>query len=138
MGYITSRKDRLPRSAQEMSKATWYNMWITKKWPYGELLRGDLLYWYEPPSKRIIWRTHIKKLERFRYSNKAAARRTIERKLGPVDSNEPYYQECPEKGYCVAFRVGQVRKVRLSKSSTLQFSPLGWERVTEDKWLGAW
>ncbi|MFQ5778558.1 MAG: hypothetical protein ACE5IP_11195 [Terriglobia bacterium] len=141
MGYITSRKDGLPRSARGMSNQTWYNMWSTKRWPYGELLRGDLLYWYEPPSKRIIWRTHIKKLERFRYSNKAAARRRIERKLGAVDPNERYYQERQEKGYCVAFKVGQVRKVRLSKPGGVRFDPLGWKRVTESiakKWLRAW
>src|SRR3989338_5271962 len=112
MAYITSRKDELPKSAQGLSKATWYDMWRRRHWPYGELVLGDLLYWYDPRNKRIIWRTHLKKLERFRYSNKAAARRRIERKIGTVDPAEPYYRRRPEKGYCIAFKVGRVRKVR--------------------------
>lgn len=139
MAYITSRKE-LYQSAREMSKETWYNMWRRKRWPYGELLRGDLLYWYESP-KRIVWETHIKKIERFPYRNKARAAQRIERRLGTVDRTEPYYRKGPERGYCLAFKVGQVRKVRLPKPGAVRFSPLGWERVTETiakKWLRAW
>ena len=136
MGYITSRK-YLPRSAQEMARRTWYNMWRRKRWPYGELLRGDLLYWYESPSKEIVWETYIKKIERFRYGNKAGAAQKIERRLGTVDRTEPYYRTRPEKGYCLAFKVGQVRKVRLPKPGAVRFPRVGWQRVTEsiaNKW----
>lgn len=141
MAYITSRKDKLGTSPKDMEHRTWYNMWRREHWPYGELLRGDLLYWYEPPSKRIVWETYIKKIKRFPYRNKNRAAKIIERSLGPVDRTEPYFRTRPEKGYCLAFKVGQAKKVRLHKPSAVRFPRLGWQRVTESiakKWLRAW
>lgn len=140
MAYITSRRELLA-SEREMKKATWYNMWSTKRWPYGELLRGDLVYWYESSSGRILWKTYVERLERFRYQTKEGAAGRIEQKLGPVDRNERYYRGRPKKGYCLAFKLGRVTKVRFPKPSGVGFSRLGWQRVDESvvkKWLRAW
>ena len=140
MGYLTSR-NVLARSVQELRSVAWYNMWRKKRWPYGELIRGDVLYWYESPSKQIVWETRIVKIQRFCYRNKPAAARRIERKLGRVDRTERYYRTRPEKGYCLAFKVRPVRKTHLPKPRAVRFPRLGWQRVTESiakEWLQAW
>ena len=140
MAYITSRPE-LPASDREMKKAVWYNMWRTRRWPYGELLRGDLLYWYESSSRLILWKTHVRRMERFRYQTKEGAARRIEQELGPVDRTERYYRRRPEKGYCLAIKIGRVTKVRFPKPTVAGFSRLGWQRVDESvakQWLRAW
>ena len=140
MAYITSRRE-LPASEREMKKVVWYNMWRRRQWPYRELLPGDLLYWYETSSRLILWKTYIKRMERFRYKSKEGAARTLKQKLGPVDRAERYYRTLPEKGYCLAIKIGRVTKVRFPKPSVAGFSRLGWQRVDESvakKWLRAW
>ena len=69
MAYITSRGFLLPRTAVEMDDSIWFNLWRNKLWPYHALQPGDELYWYESPSKRIVWRTRVSQVEAFSYSD---------------------------------------------------------------------
>jgi len=140
MAYITSRPE-LPASDREMKKAVWYNMWKTKRWPYGEVLPGDLVYWYDSSSGQILWKTYVERFERFRYQTKEGAARRIEQELGPVVHTERHFRGRPKKGYCLAFKIELVTKVRFPKPRGVGFSRLGWQRVDENiarKWLRAW
>ena len=60
MPDVTSRGFSLPDSQTEMSDELWFNLWQSRLWPYYELREGDELYWYESPSKAIVWRTRVR------------------------------------------------------------------------------
>lgn len=142
MAYLTSRPGKIPSSPQEMDGCTWYNMWKNKRWPYNEILPGDLVYWYDRSRDAVVWQTHLVKIERFHYPSKSEAARIIERRFGHrVDRSEDYYQTRPARGFCVAFRVKTAKRLNLRKPKTLRFSRLGWQRVNAEiagKWLRAW
>ena len=139
MAYLTSRPEGIPSSPQKMQRYTWYNMWKTKRWPYNEILPGDLVCWYERSRDAVVWHTHVVKIERFHYPKKSEAARIIERRFGHhVDRSEDYYQTRPARGFCVAFSVKTGKRLNLRKPRTLKFSRLGWQRVNAEiasKWL---
>jgi hypothetical protein len=59
VGYVTSRGFKLPDTTGDMDGSMWFNLWIKKLWPYDELEPGDDLYWYESPSRTIVWKTRV-------------------------------------------------------------------------------
>lgn len=131
MEYITSRGFRLPESDDEMAGEFWFNMWRSKQWPYKELKPGDLLYWYEPPSKAIVWRTEITEVTRFEYEDKAVAGRLLEERFGEFDKSQAYFLNAPSEGYCLAFKVLPVERVDYPKPEGFKFPYLGWLRIDE-------
>jgi len=139
MEYITSRSRALPETSKEMADAIRFNMWAVRIWPYREVMEGDLLYWHESPSQRIVWKTRITKIQRFAYKNKAEAVEQLEKSWGIDPGSEPYFQAAPSKGYCLVYSVSPISKLDLKKPAGLQMPRQGWLRVTSEiaeRWLG--
>jgi len=133
MAYITSRGLQIPRSKPEMREARcWFNMWRSRQWPYGELESGDILYWYEVPTRRLVWETRITVVEKFPYRSKEeVVERLLDRFEYDVDRKEPYFVDAPKRGYCLAWRVEPVRSLALAKPEGVHFPRLGWWRVND-------
>lgn len=126
MAYITSRPYHLPMSAKELARRVWFNMWERRYWPYRELVRGDVLYWYERPSKRLVWETRVSAAVQFPYATKREALGLLRRNLGKVYKDDPYYVQAPKSGYCLGFKVVPLKQLNLTKPATFRFPQLGW------------
>src|SRR5262245_58215668 len=100
MEYVTSRGFELPRSSVELGDSYWFNLWKRKLWPYEEVQVGALLFWYETPSKRIVWKSTIRDVGRFSYGSKAEARKRLVSTFGDFDSSQSYFVNAPPDGYC--------------------------------------
>ena len=138
MEYITSRRFTLPESADEFAAHFWFNLWRIKLWPYQELLPGDILYWYESPSRCIVWKSRVVEVERFPYDNREELRIRLEARFGKFNTTQPYFTKSPKQGYCLAWRVIPIQKMRLPKPADLRFPGQGWLRVDNEiasKWL---
>lgn len=138
MEHITSRGFKLPERPEEMAGELWFNMWERKLWPYEELVVSDILYWYESPSKSIVWKTRVVDIDRFRYDEKNFAGSRLKGRFGDFDRAQPYYVEAPQPGFCLAYKVSPILKVNLSKPPDFQFPRQGWLRLDNEvarKWL---
>lgn len=138
MEYITSRGFKLPESEQEFADSFWFNLWSIKLWPYQEIVVGDVLYWYESPSKCIVWKSRVIDLDRFPYNNKQNVRDRLGSRFGNFDPNQSYLLEAPGKGYCFAWKVAPLQKVNYPKPDNLRFPMQGWLRINKDiaqNWL---
>jgi hypothetical protein len=138
MEYITSRGFKLPESDAELRDGVWFNMWRTRLWPYKELVTADLLFWYESPSKAIVWKTRVVDTDRFVYEDKAAAADRMEERFGRVDRGQWYYIKAPGRGCCLAYKVTPLQRINLEKPAGLDFPRQGWLRVDNgiaQRWL---
>jgi hypothetical protein len=137
--YITSRGFRLPETAGEMAVPSWFNLWTRRLWPYHELVPGDVLYWYERPRQRLVWRTRVVDVERFPYASKAAALDRLRAWFGRLDFVEPYRSQAPEEGVCLAYKVHAAERFVVPKPEGFRFPQLGWLRGADGdarRWLG--
>jgi len=130
-GYITSRGFRLPQTKEELESRVWFSLWKTEQWPYRELIQGDRLYWYESPTKRVVWESSIKDLDRLQYADKQDLADRLRSRFGDFDENEPYFREAPDEGYCIAYRVAAIKKLSRPKPKEIEMPRLGWLRVDE-------
>lgn len=138
MAFVTSRGFRLPASADEMGADVWFSLWRYRLWPYEELREGDDLYWYETPSKRIVWRTRVAQVDAFPYESLDAAVDHIDDAFGiETDTEQPYLQGKPQAGYCLAYRVEALERLDLPKPDDLSFNQQGWERGSRPE-IAAW
>jgi len=138
MEYITSRGFALPKAANDFSNDFWFNLWHRKLWPYRELVRGDILYWYESPAKRIVWKSQVNEIDRFSYENKEVVKNKPESRFGKFDLSQPYFVAAPEQGYCLAWKVTSLQQVDLVKPKYLRFPQQGWLQVDDEvakNWL---
>ncbi|MCX7608456.1 MAG: hypothetical protein N2049_04465 [Anaerolineales bacterium] len=138
MMYITSRRFILPKSKDEFSNYFWFNLWRIKLWPYRELTNGDILYWYESPTRCIIWKSFVVDVDKFFYSSYKALQERLEVRFGELDADQSYVLKSPEQGYCLVWRAVPLQKVRLPKPADLRFPAQGWLRVDNDiasRWL---
>lgn len=138
MEHITSRGFTLPKSADEFADRFWFNLWRINLWPYRELIVGDILYWYESPSKCIVWKSRVVDVDRFFYDSREAVQKRLRGRFGDFDTTQPYFVESPEEGYCLAWKVAPLQRVSLPKPDTLRFPGQGWLRVDQDiasRWL---
>src|SRR3712207_1696062 len=131
MEYITSRGFVLPASAEEMADTFWFNMWRTMQWPYKELKVGDRLYWYESPSKSIVWKSEVVEVVRFEYQDKSVAGRELAERFGEFDKSQAYFLQAPLAGYCLAYKVLPAERVDYPRPEGFKFPYLGWLRVDE-------
>ncbi|GEM_PF-923549 len=132
MEYITGRVFRLSESAEEFARPCRYNLWRAKLWPYEELVAGDVLYWYESRTGCIVWKSKVTQVERFRYRSKEEVRARLEEVFGETfDADEAYYVKAPDHGYCLAYRVAPLERLRVPKPSNTRFPRQGWLRVEE-------
>lgn len=139
MKYITSSGDQaLPKSVGEWENPRWWNLWARREWPYQELAVGDLLYWYDKPSKCIVWMSRVTDVRGFPYGSKRALRRELQ--LSKSDSDYiPYFQKAPERGYCLLFRFNLLKKIHFPKPDDLRLPQLGWRHLDKKiakKWFG--
>ena len=132
MEYITSRRFTLPESPEDFAAGFWFNLWRIKLWPYEELVSGDILYWYESPSRCIVWKSRVVDVDRFTYNSREEVQIRLEARYGEFDTTQSYFVEAPEQGYCLAWRVVPIERMRLPKPADLRFPRQGWLRVDED------
>jgi hypothetical protein len=124
-----------------MSDEMWFNLWQKRLWPYHELQPGDDLYWYESPTKAIVWKTRVVQVEAFPYQALSEALKVMERRFGvKIDRLQPYLHGKPEEGFCLAYRVEALESLFLPKPPSIsKFNQQGWERGTRPEvaaWLG--
>ncbi|RLI51490.1 MAG: hypothetical protein DRP09_19215 [Candidatus Thorarchaeota archaeon] len=138
MEYVTSRGFTLPESADEFASRFWFNLWRINLWPYRELVIGDILYWYESPSRCIVWKSRVIDVDRFFYDSKEIVQDRLKARFGDLDTDQPYFVKSPEQGYCLAWKVIPLQRVNLLKPNDLRFPGQGWLRVdneTASIWL---
>jgi hypothetical protein len=138
MEYVTSRNFILPATIPEMTAGFWFNMWKSKLWPYEELIKGDLLYWYESPSKSLVWKTRVKDIERFKYEDKILAGKKMEKRFGVFNRQQAYFANAPEAGFCLAYNVSPLQRINLLKPTGFKFPQVGWLRGDNEitkQWL---
>lgn len=138
MEYITSRGFILPQSGDELANHFWFNLWRTNFWPYRELIVGDILYWYESPSKSIVWKSQVIEVHRFSYNSKNEVRERLRATFGDFNPTQTYFVESPDQGYCLAWKVAPLQRLSLLKPHTLRFPGQGWLRIDHNvasEWL---
>jgi hypothetical protein len=138
MEYITSRGYRLPESSEDFADSLWFNLWRNRLWPYTELVVGDTLYWYESPSRRIVWKSRVADVDRFSYDSKETAQNRLEARFGPFDTTQSYFVNSPEEGYCLAYKAIPLDRVSLPKPDDFRLPHQGWLRIDDDvasRWL---
>ena len=138
MEYIISRGFRLPDSAVELEQRLFFNLWRSQLWPYRELSEGDVLYWYETPTAKIVWKSRVDRVQKFPYQTKAEVVETL-RKGGGNVSTDPYFVKASPTGFCLAYKVSAAEQVQLPKPNGFQFPQQGWLKVDPEiskTWLG--
>ncbi len=136
--FITSRGGRgysIPQTAKEMEAEYWYNMWGKKLWPFNELSKSDILYWYDSKNKTIAWQSRIRMLERSKYLNKHEAKSFL-KKHGADDTNNSYFDGAADQGYCILFRVDILGECDFEKPTTIDFPRNGWFRGIDARKAG--
>jgi len=140
MEYIVSRGFMLPQTAQEFRNVYHFNLWSKQFWPYKEIEVGDILYWYETPNKRIVWKTCIVKVEGFPYQSKEHLRELLMTKFGYYDEGTPYVMNATEMGYCLAYKSDPLQRLNFPKPHNFRFPQLGWLKINDEivaQWLSA-
>ena len=137
MAFVTSRGFELPESAEDMGDV-WFSLWRSRLWPYSHLNAGDELYWYETPSKRIVWRSRVERVSAFQYRSLSAALSRVDEEFQvEIDRDQAYLGDKPNEGYCLAYRVGALERLDLPKPTNVRFSQQGWER-SDRTGIAAW
>lgn len=129
MEYVTSRGFPLTESGEEFAASLWFNLWRTRLWPYRELVAGDVLYWYESPTKCITWKSRVMNVHRFAYADKGSVQSKLQRGFGGFNPDDPYFVGAPDQGYCLAWKATPLQKLSLPKPDDLRFPRQGWLRV---------
>ncbi len=138
--YITSRRYILPSRKVEFAQRVWFHFWRRRLWPYREIQPGDILFWYETPSKRIVWKSWLSKVIRGSYQNKHEVKERLYREFGLQEINSPYLEQAPKQGYYLAFQAVPLQHLDLGKPPHIRFPAHGWLRITQEiahEWLGA-
>jgi hypothetical protein len=133
MDYITGKNYHLPHTLHEMQGSLFYNLWRNRLWPYRELLSGDTLYFYESPTRSIVWKTSVTDVERFEYGSKAKVDEFLsdwhENYSSGDDIGDPYFVQAAPRGICLAFKVSPVERMQAIKPHTMAFPQIGWQRA---------
>jgi len=135
MSSVTSRNYVLPDDADAFTNGLWFNLWTKKLWPYNELEPGNTLYWYESPSKWIVWKSRVVAVLRFAYQTK----KEVEQKLTltSVQAAQDYFVDGPEKGYCLSYKVAAIARVSFLRPDDFKFPHQGWLKVAPEV-IAAW
>lgn len=138
MEYIISRGHKIPNSKLKFEANFRFHLWQKKLWPYRELLIGDILYWYETPSKSIVWKSRVVDLDRFSYKDKNEVGQRLVARFQKFDKTQGYFLNAPKQGHCLALRVKAIKKVILKKPANLKFPQEGWMKTDNEiakNWL---
>jgi len=107
MAFVTSRNFTLPDTPDGLTNGLWFNMWAKKLWSYNELEPGHTLYWYESPSRCIVWRSKVMEVIRFPYKRKDEVEKKLQ--LTNVQAAQPYFVDAPESGFCLSYKVKRLK-----------------------------
>jgi hypothetical protein len=133
--WVTSRGlDGLPNDRQAMLEAVWFNLWKLQLGPYKELRAGDTVFFYDPPSKHILWRTRVSRVFTDTYESKDAASRTMTSVFGgprAAFTGSLYFQQAPAAGYLLAWTNDDVEPVDLPKPDGVLFPQQGWLKIDD-------
>ncbi|MEK7875947.1 MAG: HNH endonuclease [Pseudomonadota bacterium] len=110
-----------------METLDWYNMWGNRNFPYRELLVGDILYWFNTPAQRLVWKTEVIFVDRYPYTDKRAV---IDRYNNSWGSE--YADTRPDSGYFLGYKIKVIDQLDIPKPSGSRFDRLGWLRVDND------
>jgi len=137
MLFVTSRNYVLPEDTDGFTSGLWFNLWMKRLWPYNELEPGDTLYWYESPTKCIVWKSRVVEVLRFSYQTK----KEVEQKLNltPVQATQAYFVDGPDSGYCLSYRVEATERLSIPRPDDFKFPHQGWLKMSEDvaaEWPG--
>ena len=119
-----------------------YNLWSKKFFPYDVLAKGDIVFWYESSDKCIEWKTVVETVERFEFRNSVDVERELTKRFGYFKSenySHDYFKGKNRDGYCLAYKVKTIQKVRIFKPDTFRFPEIGWMSGEIDnavQWLG--
>jgi hypothetical protein len=111
-----------------MAASPWFNLWQRRLWPYRELGAGDTLYWYDATEQAVVWESRVSRVEKFEYESKEAVRHRLREVFNDPGLTDPYLDNAADHGYCVAFKVDQVRRLWVPKPDGLRFPQDGWLR----------
>ena len=97
---------------------------------------GDILYWYESPKKRILWKSRVREVHQFAYESKNQVAERIVSLFGPFDEEQAYFVNAPSEGYCVAGNVDPLEYVNIPRPDDFQFRRTGWVKVEDiaERW----
>jgi hypothetical protein len=115
-----------------MAASPWFNLWQRRLWPYRELQPGDTLYWYDATEHAVVWESRVSRVERFEYNSKEAVRQRLREVFNDPGLSHPYLDKAADHGYCVAFRVDQVRPMRVPRPDGYRFPQEGWLRCDDE------
>ena len=135
MSWVTSRNYVLPDDAEAFSNGLWFNLWTKKLWPFNELESGYTLYWYESPSRCVVWKSRVLEVLRFSYSSKTDAEKKLN--LTPVQAAQDYFVGGPEAGYCLSYKVAAIERLNIPRPDDFKFPHQGWLRISPET-LAAW
>jgi len=134
--YIISRNFILDRDADAIKKANWFNMWSRKLWPYDALKEGDLIYFFERPTRKIVLKSRVVGVERFYFDNKPSVLSRINEKFGETQEDEDatgYVNAAPDQGFCLAYKLEPLEWLKIPRPEDFhKFPQLGWINVDED------
>ena len=129
MSFVTSRGYTVPENQEEFNRWIWFNLWTKKLWPYYELEIGDTLYWYESPSKCVVWKSRVVDVLRFDYYHKTEVAQKLD--LTPEMMDQDYFTNGPESGYCLHYKVEAIERANFPRPDGFRFPMEGWLRVTK-------
>jgi hypothetical protein len=104
-------------------------MWMKKNWPYRELAPDDVIFWYETPTRKVVWQSQVSRVETFPYATKADAQHKLETLFQAFDVNQPYFAEAPSEGYCLAWKTDPIERLDIARPDSFQLPMIGWARV---------
>jgi hypothetical protein len=135
MSWVTSRNYVLPDDTDAFGNGLWFNLWTKKLWPYKELEPGDTLYWYESPSKCIVWKSRVVEVLRFPYETKKEVEEKLD--LTAVQAAQDYFVDGPGAGYCLSYKVAAIERVSIPRPDAFKFPHQGWLKVSAEI-VAAW
>jgi hypothetical protein len=113
-----------------MDELVWFNLWHNKLWPYNELQPGDEVFWYESPSRKIVWRSRVVQVESFPYAELDSALDRLDVAFGcAIDRKQDYLEGKPSSGYCLGYRIEAQQRLEFAKPAHVRFNQQGWERA---------
>ena len=138
--FMTSQEDDFDSTTADRHPCQWWNIWLRRQWPYGEVLEEDTLYWYSSSKKAIVSRSRISRVDRFHFSGKPHLFQSLKNFFGPdVNEADGYTASKPDAGYCLAFKVKWQENLNILKPDNFRFPQLGWARMNDElrlKWFG--
>ena len=128
MRMIASRRFRFPDTPEDLRKAFYFNLWEKRHWPLDALRDGVVLYLYESPTQRFVWKVRAANVGSTEYDSLAEAYSWLTENYGEFDEGQPYLDAPAKAGHCLAFRCDPLVPLNRKKPRGLRLPMLGWVR----------